>query len=146
MAINLALIDPKIKTDFRVIKDEPDEAILSSITKDLTHGEQYRYGISTIKNCCSGVAVQHPPVNPAGVKVLFQHREIIDIGTAAAPAEAPVTVSVTISVPQSDVITGTLMETHIAKAISALYQDAEQVNLQSTLNALIRGALVPVGL
>lgn len=146
MAINLSITDPKIYSDFRVVKDEPDEAIISSITKDLNHGEQFRFGISSIKNCCSGVTVQHPPINPAGTKILIQHREIIDVGTESAPAEAPITVSITVSVPQSDVITGAVLEAQVAKAVSALYQKTDQVNFQSTLNALVRGALVPVGL
>lgn len=144
--MDLNLTDPQLVSNFRVTKDEPDEAIVSSITADLTHGCQYRYGISTVKNIGAGVSLQHPPVNPTGTRMLFQYREIMDIGTAAVPAEAPVTVTVTITAPQSSAITGAVLEAQLVKCLSGLIHESTQANTQDVLNALIRGALVPKGL
>lgn len=144
--MNLVLTNPQLSEKYRVKSSTAGEVVISNVTTDLNHPNEVKFGSSAVKNVTTGVSLQHPPVNPSGVRVVIQCRKVIDIGTSTAPEEAPIACTVTLTVPQSSAITGSVMEQHLRDTLSMLIESNEQTSLSDKLSALAKGALMPVDL
>lgn len=146
IVMELTLINPQLSSKFRVKTNTASEVVISDITTDLNHPQEVKYGCVSVRNVTTGMNLQHPPVNQAGVRIALQCRSVLDIGTADVPEEAPITCTVTLTVPQSSAITGAVMQDHLVKTLSMLIESDAQTSLVDKLSALAKGALMPVDL
>jgi len=132
--------------DFKMKKSADSELIITNITSPLDRPEAIRFGVTDVKNVYNGldisVAVQSP--SKKGTQVLVQVTEVIsvtDSSDAMYRIDLPVSAHLVIKVPNSEHITGEIVETLVSRVVSSLY--ANTTDDTTRINSLLRGVLTP---
>lgn len=132
--------------DFKTKKSGDSEQIITNITSPLDRPEAIRFGVTDVKNVYNGldisVAVQSP--SKKGTQILVQVTEVIsvtDSSDAMYRIDLPVSAHLVIKVPNSEHITGEIVETLVSRVVSSLY--ANTADDTTRINSLLRGVLTP---
>lgn len=131
--------------DFNVIVDEPDEVILTNITSPLDRPEKFRFGYSQIKDIYRNTDI-HPNVqapSKRGVSVLVQLTNTVSKieTTTNSRVDLPMSTHMVLKFPASVEITSQLVEEHIGRLLSGLYETGSVS--QDRLKSMMRGSLLP---
>lgn len=132
--------------DFAVKEDEPGSMILTNLTTPLDRAEVIRYGRSEVKNVYNNTSIDPKVQSPnrKGVQLLVQIQDVAtvtDSDDAAFRVDLPIQTHVVIKVPADAAITGSVIQQHLGRVVSALY-DTGSMNT-SRIEKLLRGALEP---
>lgn len=132
--------------DFKAKKSGDTELIITNVTSPLDRPESIRFGVTDIKNVYNGldisVAVQAP--SKKGTQILTQVTEVISVTDsvdAMYRIDLPVSAHLVIKVPNSEHITGEIVQTLVSRVISSLYVNTKDDTTR--INSLLRGVLKP---
>lgn len=133
--------------DFRITSETTGEVKLTNLTSPLDRPETVRIAYSVIPDVYkgSGISVNVQPPSSKGVSILCQVTNVYrDTTIAASPIDLPVSTHMVIRVPAHSSITAELVQAHIGRLISSLYDTGSTGT--SRLESLLRGSLQPAGL
>lgn len=149
-ATQLTLPTLNYRADFRVSKDEPNEAILTNLTSPISQPERIRTAHSDVANVYSNTGIDPTMyyASKKGTQLLAQLTDVFkvtDSADAAYEALLPVSVHLVMKVPNNELITPDVVITEVERLLGTLYETTGS-NPESRLRALLRGALVPSSL
>ncbi|DAD52269.1 coat protein [ssRNA phage SRR6960799_2] len=133
--------------DFRIASETSGELKLTNLTSPLDRPELVRIAYSVIPDVykTSGINTSVQPPSTRGVGILCQVTNVYrDTTIATAPIDLPVSTHLVIRVPAHSSITASLIEAHIGRLISSLYDTGSTGTRR--LESLLRGSLQPAGL
>ena len=138
------------EADFRVKQNQPGkEIVLTNITSPLDRPERLRIAYSEIPNIYNGSGIDPSISAPSkrGVSVLVQLTEVISISDSVDAdyrIDLPVSYHLVIKVPNSEHITGDVIEAGLGRLLSGLYDTGDTT--VARLGSILRGSLTPAGL
>lgn len=143
--IKVANID--YATDFRVERNDPKEAVLTSIQSPIGLAEKFRFAAQPISNIYANTTVDRALYAPStkGLSVLVQLSEIWTLEDPEVPSfiqALPVEAHLVIRVPSNPNFSSSDIMTLIGRMLGGLFtHNAGQSNTR--LAALLRQSLVP---
>lgn len=134
--------------DFRVTKDEPNEAIITNLTSPLDQPERFRFAHNNVADVYRGTGIDPTLYYPSrrGTQVLCQLTDVYsvtDSADASYLALLPVECHLVIKVPNNDLITPEQAEKIVCRMLGGLYETESTATQYTRLQALLRGALLP---
>lgn len=131
--------------DFKVKSEEPGEVLLTNLTSPVVYPEKIRISVSDVANVYNGSSVEPSLFAPTkkGTSLLVQVTEIFKVTDSVTSQEValPVSVHFVVKVPNHELVTPTIVENLIGRALSCLYDTG--VSTTTRLTALLRGSLKP---
>lgn len=131
--------------DFKVKSEEPGEILLTNLTSPVVYPEKIRISVSDVANVYNGSSVEPSLFAPTkkGTSLLVQVTEIFKVTDSVTSQEValPVSVHFVVKVPNHELVTPTIVEDLIGRALSCLYDTG--VSTTTRLTALLRGSLKP---
>lgn len=148
-AVELNLPQLNYKTDFRVTKDEPSEAIITNLTSPIDQPERFRWAHNNVVDVYrnSGIDPTLYYATRKGTQILCQLTDVYqvtDSADASYMALLPVEAHVVIKVPNNDLITPEKVEGLVTRMLAGLYETT--AGQYTRLQAMLRGALLPADL
>lgn len=142
---NVAVPLVNFGADFRVEQSATNEVTIANMRAPLGLPEKYRTSYGTIndvyKNTSIDAAYRLP--SKAGFKLFQQHTDIGEVTDAADVtflAHAPLSMTLTVTGPLSDVITGTIVLDFIRRSLAKYFEDNDAT--ANGIDAQLRGILV----
>lgn len=149
-AISLPVPNLNYAEDFRVSKDEPNEAVITNLTSPISQPERFRFAHSDVANVYGNTGID-PTMYYAsrrGTQILCQLTDVFkvtDSADAAYEALLPISCHLVVKVPNNELVTEQVVIAEIQRLMGGLFQTEGSENTLR-LNALLRGALVPTSL
>lgn len=136
--------------DFRVMRDEPREAIITNITSPLDQPERIRWAHQDVSDIYrnSGIDPTLYYGTRKGTQVLFQLTDIFSVTDASDPqylALLPIEAHLVLKVPNNDLLSEDVLMTEISRLLGSLYETSA-TGTKPRLRAVLRGALMPTDL
>lgn len=115
-----------------------------------SYPENFRVSYSTVPDVYAGTQVARPLMVPvkSGYKIFVSLRSVYglaDSGDAQYEAALPIVSSLTLTVPNHQLMTDTVVENHIKRMLGFLYEQGSAA-IVKRLPAIMRGILIPTGL
>lgn len=132
--------------DFRVKSENGKTLILTNLTSPLDRNEEIMYSVSSIQNIYDKTDIDPSVYAPSkrGISLyakISETYQVSDDTDAEFVQNLPIKASISISVPASQYITATEVQTIVARLVSTLYETGSEST--DRLNALLRGSLKP---
>lgn len=148
-AVTLQLPQLNYSSDFRVTKDEPDEAIVTNLTSPIDQPERIRWAHNSVKDVYrnSGIDPTLYYASRRGTQVLCQLTDVYsvtDTEDASYLALLPVEAHLVVKVPNNDLLTPEQVEVLVSRMLAGLYETT--ASKETRLLSLLRGALLPAAL
>lgn len=147
---NIAVPDLSYVQDFAIVRDTPDEVILTNRTCPIDQPETIRFGYQGIANVYAntGIDPAYTSVTKRGVSLVLQVNDILrvteqsaDGGTTLSTVDLPISSHLVVRAPLNQYVTSNLVMQVVKRAISSLFATGKTDD--SRLNALLRHALAP---
>lgn len=135
--------------DFRVTKDEPNEAIITNLSSPIDQPERFRWAHNNVVDVYRNTGID-PTLYYAtrkGTQFLCQLTDVYkvtDDTDASYLALLPVEAHLVVKVPNNDLISPDVVETLIKRMLAGLYETTAGQDLR--LRSMLRGALLPAAL
>lgn len=134
------------EADFAEKEQNPGSLILTNLTAPLDRSETIRYAESQVKNVYQNTSIDPKVQSPnrSGVQLLVQIQDVAtvtDSDDAAYRVDLPIQTHVVIRVPNDALITGDIVQAHLGRVVSALYETGSTTTTR--ISKLLRGALEP---
>lgn len=147
--VKLSLPQLNWRTDFRVTRDDANEAKVTNLTSPLDQPEQFRFACSAISDVYRNAGIDPTLYYPSrrGTQVLCQLTDIYSVTDSADPsylALLPLEAHLVIRIPNNDLITPQIVEALIERMLAGLYETDQGQYVR--LSGLLRGALLPSAL
>lgn len=149
-AVKLTLPQLNYGVDFRVTRDDAEEAVVTNLTSPIDQPERFRWAHNNIADVYKNTGIDPTLYYPSrrGTQVLCQLTDVYkvtDTADAAYLALLPVSCHLVIKVPNNDLISPEVAETLIGRMLAGLYETTA-TNQYTRLRSLLRGALLPASL
>lgn len=148
-AVTLELPQLNYAADFRVTRDDAEEAIITNITSPIDMPERFRFAHNNLTDVYKNTGID-PTLYYAsrrGTQVLCQLTDTYSVTDSTSPdylALLPVSAHVVIKVPNNDLITVEQVEGLVTRMLAGLYETTS--SRDTRLRSLLRGALLPSSL
>lgn len=136
--------------DFRVMRDEPTEAIITNITSPLDQPERIRWAHQNVTDVYRNTGID-PTLyygTRKGTQVLFQLTDVFSVTDPDDPqylALLPISAHLVLKVPNNDLLSEEVLMTEISRLLGSLYETSA-AGTAPRLRAVLRGALMPTAL
>jgi len=131
-------------TDWRVIKDEPNEVIITNLTTPLDKPSIYRFTWRKVNDAYKQAGIATPANPPTYTQVMIQYSEIkteVDSVDATYEKDMVFEAHTVIKVPNNTLVTAQVV-LELLQRLSAGYYSTGVVD-SGRLQAILRGSLVP---
>lgn len=147
--VELQLPQLNYKSDFRVTKDDPSEAIIANLTSPLDQPERLRFAHNNVADVYRNTGIDPTLYWPSrrGTQILCQLTDVYSVTDAEAPsymALLPLSAHLVIKVPNNDLISPQIVENLFERMLAGLYETTD--GQYTRLQAMLRGALLPAAL
>lgn len=144
--LNLVRGSLNFPTDWKLQTVNANECILTNLKAPLDRPEKIKLSWSEKSNVYqnSGVDVSVRPPSAKGISFVVSHDRVLSCTDAAVPEfrqDVPIHVHTVITAPSHELLTADMLQTEIARMLSALYGTG--VVTTDRMSSLMRGALVP---
>lgn len=134
------------EADFAEKEETSGSLILTNITAPLDREETIRYARNEVKNVYSNTSIDPKVQSPnrKGVQLLVQIHDTATVTDSDDPTyrvDLPIQTHVVIKVPSDALISGNVVQTHLGRVVSALFDTGSTAT--SRIEKLLRGALEP---
>lgn len=148
-AVKLTLPQLNYGVDYRVVKDESDEAIITNLTSPISQPERIRWAHNNVADVYknSGIDPTLYYQSRRGTQVLCQLTDVYsvtDTADAAYLALLPVEAHIVIKVPNNDLLGPEQVEAIVTRMLAGLYETT--AGQYTRLQSMLRGALLPASL
>lgn len=132
--------------DWRVRSQSTGEEILTNITAPTSYPETMRFAWNQVSDIYAGTDVEKALYLPTrrGLSFVVQLKSIYglsDSADAAYAAALPMSSHLVVKVPNNELITASVVKTHIARMLAGLFDTGSTTNAR--LESLMRGVLTP---
>lgn len=147
--VTLVLPQLNYKSDFRVVKDEANEAIITNLTSPIDQPERYRWAHNNVTDVYRNTGID-PTLYYAsrrGTQILCQLTDVYkisDTADAAYSALLPMECHIVIKVPNNDLVSPGVVEIFMRRMLAGLYETT--AGRETRLRSMLRGALLPASL
>lgn len=136
--------------DFRVKKDEPEEAIITNLTSPINQPERLRIAHSDVADVYRNSGIDPTLYYPSrrGTQILVQLTDVFkvtDTEDASYEAHLPISAHLVIKVPNNELMTPEVITAEIERLVAGLYETTGDVT-ESRIKSVLRGALLPASL
>lgn len=137
-------------SDFRVMRDEPSEAVITNITSPLDQPERLRWAHQDVSDVYrnSGIDPTLYYATRKGTQVLVQLTDVFSVTDSADPtylALLPISAHLVLRVPNNDLLSEDVLMTEVSRLIGGLYETSTG-GTEPRLRGILRGALMPAAL
>lgn len=135
--------------DFRVVRDDASEAIITNLTSPIDQPERFRWAHNNVTDVYKNTGID-PTLYYAsrkGTQFLCQLTDVYqvtDTEDASYMALLPVEAHIVVKVPNNDLLSPTMVEGLISRMLAGLYETT--AGRDTRLRSLLRGALMPAAL
>lgn len=148
-AVSYSLPQLNFGADFRVVKDEADEAIITNLSSPIDQPERFRFAHNIVNDVYknSGIDPTLYYASRKGTQVLCQLTDVYsvtDSEDSSYLALLPVECHLVIKVPNNDLITPAVAEALTERMLAGLYETT--AGQYTRLKSMLRGALLPAAL
>lgn len=147
--VKLTLPQLNYGADFRVTKDEPNEAIITNLTSPIDQPERFRFAHSNVVDVYRNTGIDPTLYYPSrkGTQVLCQLTDVYkvtDTVDAAYLALLPVEAHLVIKIPNNDLMSPDVVQALFSRMLAGLYETTTNDDIR--LRSMLRGALLPSSL
>lgn len=147
--VKLTLPQLNYGADFRVTKDEPDEAIITNLTSPIDQPERFRFAHNNVADVYRNSGIDPTLYYPTrkGTQILCQLTDIYKVTDSADAnylALLPVEAHLVVKIPNNDLITPDVVQALFSRMLAGLYETTATGNVR--LKSVLRGALLPAEL
>lgn len=148
-AVKLTLPQLNYGTDFRVVSDEPREAIITNLTSPIDQPERFRWAHNNVTDVYKNTGIDPTLYYPSrrGTQILCQLTDVFsvtDSDDAKYLALLPVEAHLVVKVPNNDLVTPQVAENLVCRMLAGLYETT--AGQYTRLLSMLRGALLPADL